>query len=39
MLLFGMFYDKREYSMVNAFSIGELTGESPAVLAIRYDDQ
>ena len=39
MWLFRVFYDKREDCLINTFTVRELAGESPAVFAIRYDDQ
>ena len=37
--LFRVSYNKREDSLINAVAVGELAGEAPAVLAIRYDEQ
>ena len=37
--LFRVSYDKREDSLINAVTVGELVGEAPSVLAIRHDEQ
>ena len=37
--LFRVSYDKREDSLINAVTVGELVGEASSVLAIRHDEQ